>query len=74
MMLWKKPGGKFLAASLALFAVMLILAGTPVLWILGGRQNEHYPELAVLGIGVPLSVVLILIAGIRFWCKNRTAL
>jgi hypothetical protein len=41
---------------------------------LGGRQSENYPELAVLGIGVPISVVFVLVAAIRFWRKNRATL
>jgi hypothetical protein len=74
VMLWRKSGGKFLTASLAPFAVMMVLAGTPVLWILTGRQSETYPELVALGIGVPVSLLFVLAAGIRFWLKNRTAL
>ena len=74
MMLWTKPGGRTLSVSIALLVVTVVLAGTPLLWILGGRQSENYPELAVLGIGVPISVVFVLVAAIRFWRKNRATL
>jgi uncharacterized membrane protein len=74
MMLWTKPGGRTLSVSIALLVVTVVLAGTPLLWILGGRQSENYPELAVLTIGVPISVVLVLVAAIRFWRKNRATL
>ncbi|MDP2258478.1 MAG: hypothetical protein Q8J89_02000 [Caulobacter sp.] len=45
---------------------MAILAFTPLVWILGGRPDESYPELVFFGIGLPsalVALVAMLVAG-----------
>ena len=71
MIWWKRPGGALLATAIAILLLMFILASTPLLWILTGRQSESYPEYAALGFGVPIGLLCVLIAGVRFWLKNR---
>ena len=53
--------------SMLLLVAMLVLGVTPIAWILMGRPNESYPELALLGLGVPLAVLLVVPAGCRAW-------
>jgi hypothetical protein len=67
-----KPGGRPFLAALAFLVMMLVAAGTPIVWALTGRQSESYPELIILGIGVPIGIVLTLAAGARFWFLNRS--
>jgi hypothetical protein len=71
MMWWKKPGGVLLTLALAILLLMFVLAATPLLWILGGRQSESYPEYAALGFGVPFGLLCVVVAGVRFWIKNK---
>ncbi|HKS54182.1 MAG TPA: hypothetical protein VJS12_02790 [Steroidobacteraceae bacterium] len=71
-MWWKKPGGVFLTLALAILLLMFVLAVTPVLWILGGRESESYPEYLALGVGVPFGLLCVLVASVRFWMKNKT--
>jgi hypothetical protein len=71
MLWWKKPGVGLLSVAVAVLIVMFVLAATPILWILGGRQSESYPEYAALGFGVPFGLLCVVVAGVRFWIKNR---
>jgi hypothetical protein len=57
--------------SILLLAVMLVLGVTPIVWILMGRPNDSYPELAFLGLGIPLAVLLVVLAGCRAWWLRR---
>lgn len=65
-----KPGSFAFIASLIILTSMLILAGTPLAWIISGRPAESYPELLFLGIGVPVGLILTVITGVIFWYKN----
>jgi len=53
---------------------MCVLAFTPLAWIVAGRPDETYPELAFFGIGLPsaiVALVAILLAGRRLVLPSR---
>lgn len=68
---WRKPGGKLLAASATFFLLMFLCGATPIVWILEGRPNESYPELFFLFMAAPVAGALVLVALIRFLLLNR---
>lgn len=53
--------------GLVAFASMATLSLTPVAWELQGRPSESYPELAFLGIGLPLSLISLAAGALLGW-------
>jgi len=66
-----KPGGYALGASFIFLGLMMICAFTPFVWILSGSPDESYPELLFVAVGIPLGLLLVVIAATRYWWKNR---
>ncbi len=50
--------------GLLLLAATLYLGMTDTIWRLQGRPAEVYPEIAVLGFGMPVSLLVILIGAL----------
>jgi hypothetical protein len=53
--------------GLAAFALMAVLALTPLAWQLERRPSESYPELAFLGIGLPFGTISLTAGGLLAW-------
>ena len=71
MRFWGKRGGTLLAAAIVFLLLMAVGAFTPIVWILTGRPSESYPELLFAFYGLPLGMLLVATAGVRYWLKNR---
>lgn len=69
--MFRQPGIRPLLAAIALLGAVLLFAGSPLVWVLAGRQSESYPELLVLGLGVPIAGLLVVIAAWRAWRLRR---
>lgn len=72
MKFWRRAGGTYLATAIIFLLVMAVGAFTPVAWVLTGRESETYPELLFGLYGLPLGLLLVVAAGVRYWPKNRS--
>jgi hypothetical protein len=71
MKAWLGRGGFWLLCALLFLAVMMVFSMTPVVWNLEGRPAESYPELFFWLYGVPVGLLLVVVALVNLWLKRK---
>ncbi|MCG7647781.1 hypothetical protein MHM87_19595 [Alteromonas sp. Cnat3-28] len=67
----KLKGKRLVLASFIFLTVTLLLSFTPILWRLGGKQSESYPELIALFYGLPMALIFVALALARLFLLKR---
>lgn len=67
----KLKGIRLVGFSVLLMALVLVCSFTPILWVLGGREDESYPELIAFIYGLPCAVILLVASVVRLCLLNR---